>query len=166
MLLEGHDLIPWQIPIIDPASSIVPLSFTFEIENEFGRQTGKHGMPCYRGDHIYLTFKVGIPSWVSVIWVDPKGVYGLFQETYDPSWVIANDIYSMDKKLNDTVGTETFYFIASPKPFNYKKHIAPHLTRTAALSENKGPEQSSYDLKLPKVFTVKTIQCMHLRKAE
>lgn len=157
---------PWHIPVVDDDSRVIPISLSFETENEFGRLTGKRGGPCYSDDHIYLSFKVGLSSWVSVLSMDAKRIHGLLQNKRDPSLVESDKTYIIDFPLDDTTGNEVFYVIASSEPYTFETDIAPHLPRNSVLSGEKGPAKSSYQLTLPEMFAVKFTHCNHLSKRQ
>lgn len=157
-------IIPIEVPGVDPERTIVPLSLHFEIEDRMGRRTGKLGDNYYSGDHIYLSFNTGSPSWVTVFCVDSKGIQPVFRQKFSPSKVERDKTYTLEFELDDTLGREFYYAIAASKKFDFEREIRVQLKEIFPEGNSKGPLFSEYSLELGSEFTQKLIHFNHLSR--
>ena len=153
-------LIPLKLRI-DPELSVVPISFQFEIEDQMGRRTGKLSDTYYTGDRVYLSFKAGSPCWITIIGVDSKKIYPVFRHKLSPSKIEKDQKYTLNFKLDNTVGWEIYYAIAAHENFDFEGDISPRLRRIFPEGNSKGPVFSNYSLTLPDKFTQKILYFNH-----
>lgn len=155
-------LIPCHITFIDGDRVAVPLIFSFTVEDDMGKRNGKLGATYYSGDRIDLSFSVGVASWLTVFCVDSKGIHKVFPKTsFDPLKVEKGHPYATSFSLDETVGTEIYYAIASDRQFNFQKDIEPKLKTLFPTGSAKGPVFSAYALKLSDDFTQQFIYFNH-----
>lgn len=157
-------VLPIYISSVDPKTPVISLLLSYEIEDNFGRRTGKLGDTCYDGDHLYISFKSGLPCWVSVFGVDSKAIYPVFKEKLDPSFIENEQNYTLDFSLDKTAGNEVYYAIAASEPFSFQEEIEPHLMNVFPAGNSKGPAFSEYQLELPEKFTQEFIYFKHLSR--
>ncbi|MEA3291120.1 MAG: hypothetical protein U9Q71_02245 [Pseudomonadota bacterium] len=152
-------LLPANIPYVDPEPIVIPWETSFLLE---GRKL-EAGATCYAGDRIRVGFTIGAPAWVTVFDVDAKGPHPVFQNKLDPSHVKSDRPYTLTFPLDDTVGDEIFYVIASETQFSFKEDIEPHLMKkTMEYARVKGPRKSEYTLDLdPEMFLQDYRRCYH-----
>lgn len=155
-------IFPFYIWWIDPPFPVIPTTFWYDIENSNGRRSGKLGDICRSDDRIYLSFKMGIDCFVSVFSLDPKGIYPIFNNKLDPSYVKKDYQYTLNFKLDHTSGQEIYYIVASLDAFKFNKDILPAIPNYSKHSISKGPEFSNYSLVLPRKFTSQVLHCKHL----
>lgn len=157
-------VLPIYIPAVDPAVPVIPFSLRYEIEDLLGRRTGKLGDTCYHGDHLYISFKAGLSCWVSLFGVDSKGIYPVFRGKLAPSHIEKEQNYTLDFKLDETVGNEIYYAIAASESFSFQEEIEPHLRNVFPTGDSKGPVFWEYQIELPEKFTQKFIYFKHLSR--
>ena len=155
-------IIPITIPIVDPQTPIIPLSFKYEIENNFGRRPGKLGDTCFDGDRLYVSFRAGVQCWVSVFGIDSKQKFEVFRDKFEPSLIEQDETYTLDLVLDGTHGMEVYYAIVASEPFDFEKEINPRLGDIFSKGGSKGISPSEYELKLPDIFTHKYFYFNHI----
>jgi hypothetical protein len=134
-----------------------------EIEGSKGRRTGVLGDNLYSGNHIFLSFKSNSDCWVSVFGVDSKGIFPLWNKKFSPEKIERNSDYFVESfKLDETVGNEIYYIVASHKKFNFDKSIRPYLDKLFPQGNSKGPVYSKYQIALSDNFTQQHIYFNHL----
>lgn len=149
-------LFPFQISVVDEELAIIPLTFNYQVADaHMGKRDGKLGETLRTGDHLFLTFKVGIACWVNVFCIDEKGVQSVFGQGLNPHWVEKGEPYTLDFKLNDTLGREVYYAVANRNRFSFEKDIKPFLTHRFPNLNSKGPAISEFDIELPSNFRKK-----------
>ncbi len=158
-------LLPFSIPVVDEAQAVIPLLLQYQVADAYtGRRNGKLGETLRTGDHVFVSFKVGRPCWVTVFCIDSKGVQPVFGEGLDPLKVEKSEFYTLDFKLNDTLGPEIYYAVAKTDKFRFKKHVEPYLKRRFPKLTSKGPARSQFDLELPPQYQKKWFFFEHVAK--
>jgi hypothetical protein len=82
--LYARLIVPVQISGIDLEQPVIPLLLNYEIENEYGRRGGKLGGAYHTGDRVFLSFRVGLPCWITVFGIDAKGIHSVFGDSLSP----------------------------------------------------------------------------------
>jgi len=155
-------LTSFEIPVVDPDKPVIPLSLNYEIEDGLGRHIGKLGGTCFSKNHLYISFKVGISCWITVFGVDSKGIFPIFRNKLDPSYIDKEKDYILDFKLDETEGNEIYYAITALERFSYQKDIEMNLKKVFHSGSSKGAAFSKYQIELPEKFTQKFIYFRHL----
>jgi hypothetical protein len=158
-------IIPIHLPVVDAAPMIISLIFNYEIENTKGRRRrGLLGDNLYSGDRVFLSFKSNSDCWVSVFGVDSKRTFPLWpsRKKFFTGKIKKNSDYVETFILNQTIGNEIYYIVASQKKFNFNKSIRPHLDKLFPQGNSKGPAFSKYQLALSDEFVQRHIYFSHL----
>lgn len=146
---------------------IVPLTFTYDIEDEKGKRRGKLGDLCMSGNKIHISVKAGIDSWVTIIGIDAKRQpFPIFAKNFAPTSFNANNKYQRIFRLDDTVGNEIYYAIASSEQFSFNKEIKPLLDEMILNATANETMFFDYDLKMPDKFSLEFFYFSHLPKAK
>jgi hypothetical protein len=144
---------------------VVPLILSYDIEDERGRRTGKLDDTCYSGNRIYISFKAGIPSWITVFGVDIKGEpFPVYKRKLAPSFITADKLYIVHFQLDETTGKEVYYAIAASEEFDFDADIRPMVDKVFPKIGSKGLVFSEYQIELPEKFTQEFVYFNHLPK--
>jgi hypothetical protein len=146
-------LLPGQVDMVDPAVVVVPLAMDFEVEDSMGRRPGKLGQTLLSGDRLHLTFSAGRMAWVTLFAVDSVGIHPVFQGRLAPSFVEQDRAYTLSFELDDTIGPEVYYLLASGEEFDFSHEVRPQLDLVFPEGRIKGPSFSPYELELPARFS-------------
>lgn len=142
-------VIPFTIPIIDTKPSDILLTFTFDVETDLGRVKGRIGRTYWSGNRIYLSINSNVECWLSIFSVDSKGVYGVYKRSKQPGlFKPQREPHVITFLLDDNVGPEIYYAIASHTKYDFVKDIKPKLENIFPDFKAKGPLFSNYRLDL------------------
>jgi len=155
-------LIPLDIPWVDPPKPMIPLYFSYEIEDQINRRDGKLGGTCYTGDRIYLNYRTGIACWITLFGVDSKGVHPILQNKFNPIFIEKDKPYSEVFTLDNTSGYEVYYAVAAMDKFDFDKDIRPYIKPLNFQTGAKGPTLSEYQLNLSERFRHEYLYFNHL----
>ena len=119
----SKSIIPFEIPLIDTPKLQLLVEFNFEVLGSMGKIQGKLGRTYYTGDQLYLEIKTNLNCWLTVFCIDANGIKKVEPWNFDPFFVKENQLNRTFFILDNTVGNEIYYAIASLKKFNFKKDI-------------------------------------------
>lgn len=155
-------LIPVKISIVDPQDPAIALSLYYEIENNMGRRIGTLGDAVYSGDRIFLSFSTSHSCWISVFGIDSKGIHAIVNFDFSPKFVEHKQLYNYSFLLDETIGYEVYYAIASLNRFSFERDIKSYINESLYDNISKGPKNSKYELKLPQHLSQAMIYFNHL----
>lgn len=145
----SRKVIPFTIPIIDPKPADILLTFIFDVETDLGRVNGRIGRTYWSGNRIYLSINSNVECWLSIFSVDSKGVYGIYNQSKQPGlFRPQREPHVITFLLDDNVGPEIYYAVASHTKFDFVKDIKPKLENIFPDFKAKGPLFSNYRLDL------------------
>ena len=158
----SHILIPFNLPFIDPALPDILLNFTFEVENEFGREKGKNGETYFSGNNIYLSINSNRKCWLCLFCIDAKGIYGLKNGSTEVFLFDPNDYpYQFEFLLDETIGSEIYLAVASHQKFDFGKDIKPKINNVFPELNSKGPVFFRQNLSFGDAFYQSIIHINH-----
>lgn len=142
-------LIPFTIPIVDPEKPDILLTFTFDVDNDSGRIKGRIGSTYWSGNRIYLMINSNVKCWLLIFSVDSQDVYGVYNRSKQPGLFKPNkEPHVITFLLDDNVGPEIYYAIASHTKFDFEEDIKPKLKSVFPDFKAKGPLFSNYRIGL------------------
>lgn len=145
---------------------VIPLMFTYEIENSPGLwQTGRPGDTYFSDDRISISLKSGVSCWLTVFGVDSKKVpFAIFQKELNPAYITEEENFEKRFKLDNITGMEVYYAIASQNEFDFDSEVKPYLDEFLAKTNFKQDVLLRYKLDLPATFTQKMINFKHFSR--
>ncbi len=149
---------------IDLEEPVISLYLNYHINDDMGKRIGRLGDITYSGDEISLSIKANRDCWVCIICLDEKGIYPIFHNQYDPSFVEGGILYEFKFNLDETVGIEIYYAIAAKDRFSYVLDIEPKIKSIFPEGQSKGPRFSEYMLDLSDKYTQRHIFFYHEAK--
>ena len=92
-------------------------------------------------------------------------MFPLWKKKFSPEKIEKNIDYSVQPfKLDETVGNEIYFIVASDKKFSFDKSIRPYLDKIFPQGSSKGPAFSKYQMELPAYFAQRFVYFNHLSR--
>lgn len=128
----------------------IQLNFNFSVN---GIQ-GILGKTYFSGDNVSLEIKTNLDCYITLFCLDKKGIHGLFNNQLKPSLIRGGDEgETITFQLDDTMGNEAYFAIASHTFFDFDSEIKPKLLKILSEVGDKGPDFTKWiDLDNHKFF--------------
>lgn len=157
----SYRIIPTYIPIIDSRHEPMRISSEFSVLKKGANQyvPGKTGGVYKSGDQIKYIFNINNPGYVIFVCIDKNGVH-IINTDRKASFYEKGGSFLFT--LDNIIGHEVYYLLASERPFSYESEIRNTMLNAFNGKNQKGPD-TDYYISPPNNISIDYIHFLHAK---